>query len=272
MAKSFCNDNGGTFEDEVIRKKAVDKFYDVFTKGMDLKGARVDLSRIYVPCVLLVDKDGFYVSYSVSESDENGNPLYTDIISNKANWTAQYGNYAVTYRLDKKVTVTDTTGDTYTGFPNDAFSHFGSVQVLSFLNNDTSFNEEKNYTICRITEDAINYYIKTHNKYMNLDDREYQFTMPATDKDFEARLLNDASFIAFYQGYQKSTEKGHINIYAFSGSIEDKNRLYYRGMADGHEYYHEITCYHLTNISSSEGATRQEMASQGFEPCIDCVR
>lgn len=262
------------FETEETREDAIRVFYKTYTKAMRLYGNRQDLARYYVPFIMLVDNDGYYMSYIQSDIDFSGDKFYDDIVTTKTTWSVNYTGFTVRYFLNNSVEVTRSNGKTYSGMYDKVWEDMGKPSTLNFMASYDNFLAEKNYQICQLTEAEVNYYIKTHNIYENQAlNADYTFTMPATDDDSHNRLMDEPSVIAFTQGYQKSISAGFVNAYALSGSIVDKARDYYIVEdSSGTLYYHEEGCSNVGRIDNVEKVTMYDAAKHGAIPCPDCVR
>ncbi len=262
------NSTGSIFEDESVRKRAVQKFKDNFAMAMNYQGVYLDLVDYYVPCIFLVDDDGYYVAYS-STTIQSGAEYITNVITPLNTWTKTYGNYTVRYHLSDVVEIYKG-NEQYSGNYIKAFAHFSSPSELSFMAGASSFHEEKNNVVCNITEAQINYYITTHNDLANREDRSYQFEMPEIT-DFNVRLMDSPCVISFAQGIQKSNSKGYINVYAFTAAIEDEAEVYYEVEYSGNLYYHTHDCSKVS-VSGKDKKTATDCARDGYSPCPYCVR
>ena len=262
------------FKDEENREDAIRVFYKTFTRATDLYGNKADLARYYVPFIVLVDNDGYYLSYIQNDYDSDGNEYYNDIITTKTTWSVNYTGFTVRFFLNNTVEVTRSNGKRYSGMYDEVWANMGNPSSLNFMSSEEAFEAEKYSQICQLTEDDVNYYIKTHNIYENyLLNADYTFTMPATDLDPRNRLMDEPSVIAFVQGYQESVSAGTINAYALTGSILDKARNYYiKENTDGTLYYHEINCAEAGDLSDIEAITIYDAAKRGAIPCPSCVR
>ncbi len=265
-------DETRVFAKEETRVAALDKFKASFNYGYGKAGYKKDDINYMVPCIILVDDDGFYINYSKLVNGGTVSEI-VNTTSLKQNWTKIYGNYIVEYHLSNVVEITITsTGRVIKGTYTEAFEKAESPSALSFMGNEKDFNEEKNNVICSITEENVNYYITTHT-LTNNDNRKYQFTMPVADDD-RARLMDAPSVIAFVQSGQSSTSAGYINAYGFAGSILTDGIDFYEGIdSNGSKYYHLKNCENLTiNENNNTPKTMDDCAADGYLPCPDCIR
>ena len=259
---------GAVFASEDARKAAVAKFKDNFAKAMNYSGNNYSLVDYYIPCIFLVDDEGYYVAYTSSTID-NGAEYVTNVITGLNTWTRTYGDYTIRYHLSDTVEVFKGNEQLSASYTK-AYNYFSNPSELSFMADADSFYEEKNNVICTITEDQINYYITTHNNYANKHDRAYTFTMPKMT-DFNVRLMDKPSVISFAQGMQYSTTKGYINVYALTGAIEDEENMYYEVKYNSNLYYHTSDCPKV-NTDTVEPKTAKDCAKEGYSPCPYCVK
>ena len=263
------NSAGAIFQKSSVRETAIEKFKDNFNRAMNYNGSNETLVDYYVPCIFLVDDDGYYVVYTTTAIGSNNAQYMQNVITEINTWTRTYGDYTVRYHLSNTVEIYKG-NQQYSGVYGEAYAHFSTPSQLNFMQDYSTFIEEKDNVICSIMQNQINYYISTHNDYANTYDKTYTFTMPQIT-DFNARLMDAPSIISFAQGIQYSTTKGYINVYALTGAIEDELKMYYEVELNGNLYYHEEGCTHVT---ATEGKKKSaaSCARDGYSPCPYCVR
>lgn len=266
-------DEKAVFTQEKARKNAVNAFYQQLNKSLGYSGSREQLSFTHVPFVVLVDNDGYYVSYQTVDYDKNGSPFDGLAITNLRTYSTDYNGYNVRFYLDNMVDVTTSSGLTYSGTYTEVYAMLSNPVALNFMSDKNSFLDEKRSSIVTVIQEELVYLIKNLNTKQNDHNREYDLALPATDDDNEARLLDSPSVIAFFQGAQKGSTKGYINVYAFSGSILDDVVLYYeKEDSRGNLYYHEKGCAELGADEEIEGKIMEDCAKDGAIPCPDCVK
>lgn len=246
-----------TMPDPEDRKAISEVFFQSLAQDFGYV-TKEDLERlhVYVPALLLIDYDGYYVEYNERSDDLAGTKL-TPVISDLLPWTKtdETGHYAVRYTLTDKVYVTDThTGKTYTGdfldvadeMEGDPDTGFSSVPVslrklglsdrMDELEKDGTkkgtddsgdhtrdntswFQENRDEIIAGILEEKVNYYIN-HNNIAAAVYKDYgasyKFTMPKVDNDW-GKILKNPTVLGFLQGIRISDSDTFLNIYAFSG-------------------------------------------------------
>jgi len=101
------------FGTEEIRTTALEEFFKTFDDCYNFHSeAAMESAKFYVPCLFLVDWDGYYVSYTQWYKNRDNATMYKEILTSKNTWNKNYGNYMVRYRLDHYVTVTSKTDST----------------------------------------------------------------------------------------------------------------------------------------------------------------
>lgn len=235
------------------------------------------IARYYVPCLAMVDYDGYYIMYAKSYQDAQGSYQYADMITPKQSWTQTYGDYTVTYSLNDNIHVDmQSSADRYSGnykrvYQSIAKDH--NVDAIKFMENKDTFAAEKNTTVISLLNEKINYYIETHNSFHNTAGLHYDFIMPQTDADYEAKMLEKPCFLAFAQGLQMPTGVNYMNIYAIANTeIKDDTIYYMETDTDGILYYHKKDCTHKGDARNLKSGTMDECAAFGADPCPYCVR
>lgn len=269
------------FSEEETRERVIEKFKLLVDEGYGLQGVKANDTDFMIPATFLVDNEGYYVNYSRLVDNGHGTDELVNITSGLNTWTKTYGRYRIQYSIDDVVLITKDTGESEHGSFVDVYKKFGKPTDISFVNPDDDdatllkkFEPEHRDVVCTIMQDQINYYITTHNKYLNRDNRAYKFTMPEADT-FDSRLMDRPSIISFIQGSQYSTPKGHINAFALTGAIRDKEKTYFIAPITSdptHQYYHEGGCSEALAPSSNKKLSMKECAKRGALPCPSCVK
>jgi hypothetical protein len=233
--------NGG--DDETMMPEPADRerVMETFFRSLSMNfgyTTREDMERLhmYVPVLLLVDMDGYYiVSNELIEGDDGS--LITPVISGLNPWTlvSEDGNYMIRYRLDTNVEVTVLKREDRNGNPTqvsgdfrDVYEELGSpyeLKKLGFDGRDETINpvpdfmEKRNEWLIPELEHQVETYMNRNNIAAAYQDvaASYQFTMPQTEYDEWAGLLDGPSCMAFLQGVRVSNSRDYLNIYAFGG-------------------------------------------------------
>ena len=259
-ALSTTSDMQDVFEYEDTREKVVDTYYNTYCRALSLYKNQKELAKVYAPFLIMVDTDGYYIAYP------NGDDMF---VTSKYYYSKSFGDYNVTFKLNETVLVTDKSGNLYKGSYSDVYEETGRANALSFLSSKSSFYEKRRDIICEIIEYEVNYFINTHDTYSNRLQKEYIFTMPKEYEDVYSKYMENASVIAFAQGYQKSTTKGDVNIYSLCASTLDANVVYAESYIDGYLYYHELDCDLVSQDSSRKSMSK--CVVDDALPCPECI-
>lgn len=278
------NVTGLVFSEELIRKKAVEAYYDTLIKCFNYEFSTYkDLVRYYTPCIFLVDNDGYYIEYTTSYNS-GGYDTYTDVISTINKWAAKYDDYYVEFHLDDTVSVVFD-NSVESGDYKDVYKKLGEPSSLrtsdyderpSFEDGRDDFHFRKQEFIINETQGKLEYYVNAHSEFFNqLGNQQYAFTLPKIKGDDWGRMLDMPTVIGFLQG--KETEYGGdlFNVYAFTGHELTEEPMYYviKNRDTGEMHYH--TKKHLEYMGrltedyqpySMEGA-----AKLGASPCDTCI-
>lgn len=269
--------SGYCFASQIQRDRCVETFYNSLSNCFNYKStSQRQLLQYYVPCIALIDTDGFYICYTQDTVAPDGSIDYIAYTTPINYWTESYGSYRLVYRLDNRLSVTDrTTNTTYTGTNQEVYqqilAHKGYVPTeLQFLCDDQEYTDTKSNAIVTATVLQIEYYINMHNDFYNHYDARYKFELPRVADEDWARLLQKPTIISFLQGMQTEYGNSYLNIYAMSGAEMTKAIIYDIALgSDGVLYYHEAGCSH--NTGTLKSGSMAKCASLGAEPCPQCI-
>ena len=234
------------FDTAQKRDNAAKIFYATLAKSYN-HNVEETAEEIYarIPCMVLVDWDGYYISYQDWKTAADGSETYAKIISEKSTWTKTYGIYTVSYKLNNDVAVSVKSGTSIdNGDREEVFQKLGQPSRLSFLSDADTFNEERNSVLISTINRDMEYFINTHNEYFNKKGALYALSLPQTDSGHIQAMLEKPNVIAFMQGKQATSVEGtYVNVYAFvSADMEDGKTYRITKEEDGSYCYHESDC------------------------------
>ncbi len=266
---------GYLFNIKSNRQIAVDTFFVSLAKSFNREGVYADEIIKYVPVIVLVDYDGFYVWHSGQRDDalEEEGKRYS--IEEFRSWSEVLEDYVIRYYLDDEVKITDIrTGSVYHAERGEAYKLIND-NMLWFLNDKEAFDLRKASIITSDIKENIEYYIN-NNDNLNVS---YEIEFATLDNENWGRLFKTPTILAFLQGKQLEEINSNIvlNIYSFSGTeltvtyhyfIDNSNRYHcLEELMDkgsviniGGRYYHEGIV--ITNIYNS----MEECARLGAYP------
>lgn len=224
------------------------------------------LIKSYIPVVLIIDYDGFYI-YAIDEyTDSEGYTYFKHILFPKQYYSFKSDDYIIQPHLDDYVKVYNkTTGERYDG-------EYTALSNEVGLFSEQDFEEiKRNYMINQI-EESLNFYVNKHNNYAIQYGVVYDFYLPdITYNDWEA-CLEDIGVMAFMQGIPIYRNE-YLNIFALQGSRILKRKSYYGYEKDGDLFYCKSDCEELLDIPEKELEvfdSRKKAAQAGFYPCHNC--
>ena len=255
MLTSACYDAAQTIDGEELgtrtgvwssldsRKRTLFVFYKSLAQNLN-RDNDVKITSVpeFTPFVLLVDTNGFYLSYNAC-FDEYGNAIvpqnmdFVNVLGNLNTWTAEYEGNTIRYYLNDYVDVNTASGSFYSGLRNEVYEELNAEEksALSFLTNDVAFEENRIYVVASTVEDIINYYLNTQSINVDGYTTGYQVTLPQLKHEDWSRMLQHPTVISFMQGKQRYVDGRMLNVYAYAaGELNTGYRyfvcdgLYYR--------------------------------------------
>lgn len=269
------------------REKAVNVFYETLRECFNYEATSyADQIYYYVPCIFLIDTDGYYIEYTTEYADDTGYGAYSEIITPINKWAKAFSagsnglsgsSYNVEFHLDDSVVVEYKDRQdriiSLSGNYHEVYEKLGKPAELSFMGAYNSFYSEKTSFIINTLQAQMEYYINVHDESLNqFNNYQYQFTLPEIAGEDWARLIDMPTVVSFLQGVQTPYNDSYLNIYAFAGSeIELQYSYYVTTEADG-KYYHRDFCPHVTEAALKKPYSMKTAAENGAYPCPVCVK
>lgn len=280
-------DSNSLFSTQHKREKAINVFYESLRKCFNYD-ASFYAERIYyyVPCVFLIDTDGYYIEYTTEYTDDSGHAAFSEIITPINKWAKIYSSggahsgtfYNVEYHLDNSVTVEYKNNDnqiaSISGKYSAVYEKLGRPAALHALSSYDRFEAERTSFIISTLQTQMEYYINIHDESLNqFNNIQYQFTLPEIAGEDWARLIDMPTVVSFLQGVQTPSTNGYLNIYAFAGSeLELQCSYFVTEESDGVKYYHRESCPLVSSNVLKEGYSMKKAAQDGAFPCPHCIR
>lgn len=292
------------FAQKSARIGAVDAFYKTLIECFNYEYSTYeDLVYTFIPCIVLVDTDGFYIEYGEDFLDENGVFVTSDIITPIHKWIQGFTyspsvneihKYTVEYRLDDTVSITSILNnkivDTYEGcysdvegFMRDAGEEIDNAKPDEYVNAATlgellgsykSFYNEKREVVISEIEEQLTYYINTKWETNNQNGKyQYKFTLPKNTGTNWARMVDAPTVLSFMQGPETVYGTSRYNVYALSGTEIETDYDYFIVNVNGEPYYHRKNCDYLSGIDTDgmRSYSMKEAAKLGAYPCLKCI-
>lgn len=199
------------FGTEADREKVINTFFSTLAGSFNMEGAGADELRQYVPVIILLDYDGFYVW---------DNNLQEAELTRFVSWCEAVDKYVVRYYLDGYIKVTDTadaSGVIYHG-KREEVSNFINDDKLSYLQDNEALEFRKNCVITAEIKRAIESFVNSNR--FNEFNVQYNVELSAIEDEDWGRIIKSPTILAFLQGKQVKEINNNIvlNIYSFSGT------------------------------------------------------
>lgn len=221
----------------------------------------------YIPAVLVIDYDGYYIYSSQETLSKNGEPQIQHLWSEKKPYTLidEQGK-AIRFTLDDQVEVLDSQRRQWS---RGRRAELAASQDITILKQVARFDDIRRTTIVRCIEDDLAGVINKHNTYARQTGIKYTFTLPTIpDEDWD-NTLADVGILVFLQGIPVGEQ--YYNNYSFGGGRLIKRKVIYGGvdLSSGIKYYYRESCkgsYKLEEVFTNE----REAAVRGYfeAPCL----
>ena len=230
MLTSACNAslealNSEDFKDKNVftyknRITALNTFYRVLAHNMNLDGASDEqLIKNYVPLLIFVDTNGFYMIYSPEFNSSKEIILLEDfnepmVLSSVYTWSRSYDGYIVRFYLNDYIEIIAPDGMKFDGC-REELSKMEIAKKLTFLLSEDEFESEKRDCILSKIENEINLCLNTQK--INVDGyfTGYTVNLPFHEHDDYADMIKNPSIITLMQGNQTIVSDKMYNIYSF---------------------------------------------------------
>lgn len=283
------SDNGA--EVSLNKEFLLDQFYKTLfiNLGCTSDSVKQEAIKNYIPVVLLVDKDGYYIYYSATSKDAYGTAIIGKNWSDKLpfTYTEENGGRVINFTLNDNVTIYDpNTNEVFNGDYHDL------AKLNTFSVDDSDHNCYKSSLLCGTSDNfdmirrntiincltkSMEYYINLHNSVAEQFGFTYHFSLPYISDDDWARTIDDISMVALFQGYpyvSDNPDLGYFNIYSIGGARIIKSSQLYITKENGTLYYHKKSCHKLENVNSTVFDQPYEdaraCAKKGAFPCPEC--
>ncbi|MCM3126696.1 hypothetical protein ACFQ3J_03380 [Paenibacillus provencensis] len=225
----------------------------------DLSAQRAFLT--YLPALLVIDYDGYYIYQSAPYTNQEGQNaeehlwtekkmyIYADELGNTVRFTLDDYVYAYEHR----------TGQWVEGY----LDEIRALISIPLLQDAEAFDQVRRQTIVSEIQDGIAHAIHIHNEKALHNGYAYQFTLPVIPQEEWYNTIDDVGVMAFIQGIPVGT--GYYNNYAFSGGRLVKTTPIVGGIdaETGIKYYYPSTC-NLAFVPMERFTTSKEAAAAGY--------
>jgi hypothetical protein len=220
----------------------------------------------YVPIILIVGYDGYYVYYMDEYTNAIGQKELKHVWSPKKPYAhADQNGNTFAFTLDDFVTVNRNADQKwFEGFRGEIASTAG----ISLLNDAQTFDQVRRASIVNAIQKDLEYYINKYNNYAKRIGVAYTFTLPLISQEQWNNTVNDVGVLSFVQGIPMGEK--YYNNYALGGSRLVKKPVYNGIIANGRKYYYSTNSCTSTFTTVEIFTTEKDAASSGYIP-LDCT-
>ncbi|WP_145410302.1 hypothetical protein [Paenibacillus xylanexedens] len=240
-----------------------------FTQTMALNmGIQDDPAAIrslfdYIPAIVVLDYDGYYILAKEAEMTGNTELTYKQVWSPKKPYTyADPNGSSINFTLDGYVYAYDAIqGKWIEGFQKELASN---TQIPLLQDTDTFEQVRRSWIVTSVQEDLADI-INRHNEFARRNGISYTFTLPLIPQEDWYNSINDTGIMAFIQGIPVGDQK--VNNYAIGGGRLVKKTAVVGGVdpSTGVKYYYPSTCNYGYRAEEVFGDGKQAAAQGYFE-------
>ncbi|ANX01231.1 hypothetical protein CSTERLE_06440 [Thermoclostridium stercorarium subsp. leptospartum DSM 9219] len=254
----------------ISREKAVEAFFTTLYVNFGIMHDEMakDVLKAYIPVIVLIDYDGYWVYSAESYKNINGEIIQEMVWKPKKPYFHEKKGFVYLFTLDDYVKVFDTI--------NKVFYEGRREELTSALPFDTLicdfdlFEEVRKRTIAESIKKDVNIAINKHNKYAKTYGIAYHFSPPSISDGNWQRNIEDIGILAFFQGIPVGIRGERFNSYALGAArIIRKNYYFIQQDINGIYYYHRENCPIITEKDTIYD-NRRECALLGAFPCHIC--
>jgi len=216
----------------------------------------------YVPALVVVGYDGYYLYHFEEYKDANGNTMLKQVWSPKKPYAYRDNqNNTYSFTLDNYVTINRASDKKkYEGFREDIQAE-ASIQ---FLNDPDKFDQVRRTTIVNTIQNDLGYTINQYNTYSKRYGISYTFTVPYISNEDWNNTINDAGVLAFVQGIPLGST--YYNNYALGGARIIKKETFQGIDVEGRKFYYPSNTCQSSYSTEEVFTTAREAAQKGYIP------
>lgn len=253
----------------ISRDRAVEVFFQTLYANFNITNNSAEKYSIsvYIPVIVLIDYDGYWVYSMESYTKSNGERVQEMIWKPKKPYTYESDDFVYLFTLDDHVKI----------FADNKF-YEGKREILKdyislgepILHDHELFEQVRKRTIIESIKSDVNFAINEHNKYAKLYGITYHFSPPSISNDDWQRNIEDIGILSFFQGIPIGLGGERFNSYALGAARVVRKDIYYiQQHSNGIYYYHREKCPLVTKKDKVYDS-RSECALKGAYPCLTC--
>ncbi|MGF7047496.1 hypothetical protein J2T13_002001 [Paenibacillus sp. DS2015] len=196
--------------------------------------------QTYIPVIVVMDYDGYYVYTSGEYQDDEGNNLREPLWMAKKPYTYSdaLGN-SIHFTLDTYIEAFDARiGEWVKGLAGE----IGKDTTIPLLQEHDKFEQVRRASIVSSIQEDLAYYINRHNEWAARNGISYLFTLPSISQEEWNNSVDDIGMMAFIQGVPVGDR--YYNDYALGGGRLVKVHDIYAGVdkITGIKYFYRSSC------------------------------
>lgn len=188
--------------------------------------AMLELMR-YIPAVVVIDYDGYYIYELAEVTDDNNNIAIAAThqwLPKKPFVYEDQAGQSIAFTLDQQVTVINhQNGESVHGLREE----LSGLNLSELLRNEDLFEQVRRVTIVHSIEAELARAVERHNVLVRRLGWKYLFTMPTIPQEDWSNTLDEPGILVFLQGIPNGI--GQYNNYALGGGRKVKSRSYIAG-------------------------------------------
>ncbi|MDH6672408.1 hypothetical protein M2277_003070 [Paenibacillus sp. LBL] len=245
------------------KEKALDSFARTLYVNMGIAEDTAAQAALwwYIPAMVVLDYDGYYLYVSQTYSSEHGEEIMQHRWTPKIPyaWTDDTGN-SIRFTLDSFVHVFESGPNRWqSGFRKDLIGETG----VALLDDEDMFEQVRRITIMNTIQDQLAYYIQRHNQIALRNGISYTFTLPLISREDWVNTIDDIGIMAFIQGIPVGDQ--YYNNYALGGGRLVKAPVYFGGIdSRGLKYYYRDACQYNYRVEEVF-PNAKEAAAAGYQ-------
>lgn len=217
----------------------------------------------YIPAIVVLDYDGYYMYVSQTFTNAYGEELMEHRWTPKIPyaWNDGRGN-SIQFTLDSFVQVYESGGGSsiwHSGFREDLTGRTG----VALLEDKDMFEQVRRITIVNTVQDHLASYIQRHNQVALRNGVSYTFALPLISQEEWVNTIDDIGMMAFIQGIPLGDQ--YYNNYALGGGRLVKAPVYFGGVdSRGLKYYYRDVCQYNYRVEEVFPSAK-EAAAAGYQ-------
>ncbi|OZQ68860.1 hypothetical protein CA600_05415 [Paenibacillus sp. VTT E-133280] len=245
------------------KEEAIATFYRTLDAGFGIADDLVTQGALhrYIPAVVIVGYDGFYVYAEQEWAGADGKAVMKPAWGTKKPYAySDSAGNSLSFTLDQQVLAYDAASRSWhEGLRQD----IRQQTTIPLLQDAALFEQVRRSTIVRAIQDELAYQINRYNEEVSRNGISYTFTFPLISNEDWNNTVDDVGVLAFVQGIPMGTKV--YNSYALGGSRFVKRPTIIGARKGSMKVYYRSSCGY-TYPAEETFASEQSAARKGYMP------